>query len=457
VINKGVNACPSGTIAAGWWRADGSPYCSSGTRYYIDCNERCCGPVRGDGFCAGCNACRCGTNCNTRKVYCNYFRYGQCNGGTRVGPIACRMVSCTPPYQLNIGCSPSGAVDNSTARHFRDCAPYKPPPPPPPLAAVLPMSAELKVDPSDVPHLFARFNDGSLRERRFESGAWTDWSVITTGITSGITAETYHGRFFVFARRGSNQPIWVSEWDGSSWSPMASLGGVLFSDPMAVVALDRLFVFAMGGSNILYYQRYDGTSWSGWKSLGGVETSTPMPVVLNDQIFVFIRGYERALWYQRATTAGWASAYRSLGGTTNADPTAAIHDGEIWALVRGDNNLLFYRRFNGSSWDGGYSVAGNAGTFASDPVAISHAGQLWVFTRSSAGELRYGTHNGTEWSAWQTLDTGIDCDPAVSVMNGTLYVAADSTASTSHLWTHDGTQWSALQDLGGPTAPFRAR
>jgi hypothetical protein len=122
VINNGVNACPPNTAAAGWWRADYSIFCA-GTRYYIDCNN-----WAGQG-----GPCRCADGCGKRKVFCNHFRYGQCNqwiAGT--GVIACRMVVCTPPYLLNIGCTASGAVDNATAGHFVDCIPYMPPPEPPP-------------------------------------------------------------------------------------------------------------------------------------------------------------------------------------------------------------------------------------------------------------------------------------------------------------------------------------
>ena len=51
-INNGLNACPPGSFAGGWWRADFSSFCN-GTRYYIDCMENCCGPNLGNGFCAG--------------------------------------------------------------------------------------------------------------------------------------------------------------------------------------------------------------------------------------------------------------------------------------------------------------------------------------------------------------------------------------------------------------------
>src|SRR6202022_4096493 len=50
VINNGSNTCPPGTMPAGWWRADGSVYCGGGSRYYIDCNEVCCGPGLSSGF-----------------------------------------------------------------------------------------------------------------------------------------------------------------------------------------------------------------------------------------------------------------------------------------------------------------------------------------------------------------------------------------------------------------------
>ena len=131
-INTGQNTCPPGSFAGGWWRADFSSFCN-GTRYYIDCMQNCCGPLRGDGFCSGCVECNCASGCDTRKVYCNYFRYGQCHQEiTHTGPIACRVVSCVPPYATDPSCSTASAVDNATAEHTSPCLTTPPPPPPPP-------------------------------------------------------------------------------------------------------------------------------------------------------------------------------------------------------------------------------------------------------------------------------------------------------------------------------------
>ena len=128
-INNGVNACPVNTFAGGWWRADSSSFCGGGTRYYIDCMQTCCGPASGycaNGycFCQACVECQCPGGCGTRRVFCNYFRYGQCHTEIPTsGPIACRVVSCVPPYAVaGNACLTTPAVDNSTAEHAANCA-----------------------------------------------------------------------------------------------------------------------------------------------------------------------------------------------------------------------------------------------------------------------------------------------------------------------------------------------
>jgi len=129
VTADGSNACPPGTFEAGWWRADGSDYCD-GPRYYTDCNARC-----------GSGACSCGCangDCGNRRACCNVFRYGQCNQHIECyGAIACRVVTCTPPYEL-FDCERTALWDDSTANHTSSCGggsvgpkPVLPPPPAP--------------------------------------------------------------------------------------------------------------------------------------------------------------------------------------------------------------------------------------------------------------------------------------------------------------------------------------
>ena len=121
----GSNFCPPGTVAAGWWKADGSLYCN-GARYYIDCNATChcgTGTICPDSCSDGPWGCGCANgDCNNRKAGCTAFRYGQCNQQiATVGRIACRVVSCDPAVLVVGNCAPTVAVDDSTANHNQPC------------------------------------------------------------------------------------------------------------------------------------------------------------------------------------------------------------------------------------------------------------------------------------------------------------------------------------------------
>ncbi len=121
-INNGRNSCPPNSFIGGWWKADNASFCGGAARYYIDCNAFKGGPWQ----------CRCAEGtCDQRRVACNQFRYGQCRTdipASETGPVVCRMVSCTPPWQQFAGvCGSSSATDNRTATHSAPCLSGSPP------------------------------------------------------------------------------------------------------------------------------------------------------------------------------------------------------------------------------------------------------------------------------------------------------------------------------------------
>jgi hypothetical protein len=123
----GSNRCPPGSVIAGWWKADGSPFCGGGPRYYMDCNAPCgdCG-CGGSGLCSGgCSGTGCGCafgDCDHRRIGCVQFRYGQCNQHVAcVGPITCRLVTCVPPWEIEPTCTTTVAVDQGTRLHNAPC------------------------------------------------------------------------------------------------------------------------------------------------------------------------------------------------------------------------------------------------------------------------------------------------------------------------------------------------
>jgi hypothetical protein len=119
-INNGLNSCPEGTFAGGWWMCTdyaGRLLCAEqGVRYYVDCNA-----IPGAGFLGGC---RCaGGTCKERRVACNVFRYGQCNPHVRgVTAVVCRMVMCENPSTVPaLNCGSSLAVDDAVCGHEAPC------------------------------------------------------------------------------------------------------------------------------------------------------------------------------------------------------------------------------------------------------------------------------------------------------------------------------------------------
>jgi hypothetical protein len=117
-VNSGVNTCPPGTFAGGWWMCTsyrGSKLCAEqGVRYYVDCN-------RDPGHRWPC-ACANGS-CAHRREACNRFRYGQCNTHIReVTEVVCRMILCENPGAIpELNCSSSVAVDNAVCEHEAPC------------------------------------------------------------------------------------------------------------------------------------------------------------------------------------------------------------------------------------------------------------------------------------------------------------------------------------------------
>ena len=125
----GENTCPTDTVPAGWWKVDGSSFCTAsgvpGPRYYLDCNAVPSGPCGAAGVTRLTDQCDCSCaegNCGNRKACCTAFRYGQCAQSIScLGPIVCRVVTCTPPWRFDPTCTTATATDNNTRFHNRPC------------------------------------------------------------------------------------------------------------------------------------------------------------------------------------------------------------------------------------------------------------------------------------------------------------------------------------------------
>jgi hypothetical protein len=461
-VNNGVNACPPGSFAGGWWRADSSSFCGGGTRYYIDCMQTCCGPPEnycqnGFCFCVGCTECRCAAGCNTRRVYCNYFRYGQCHQEIPTsGPIACRVVTCTPPYTVAAyACTTAPAVDNSTAEHAANCAVNVDPAPPIPVVAALPLACSAVSPASGDVSVFVRGNDSKVWYRDF-NGSWGPWTSLGMTASSGPTAASFNGTT-ILAVLGTSNAVFANVRTNGAWSGWSSLGGLSRSDPVAVADPQGAWLFVRGGDDALYGNRYNGTSWSGWTSFGGAIISEPAATydVTSGNTHVVAVGVDQHLYSKRFTTTAAVGDWVQMSGTASSDPAVTADSSGVIAFVRGPNLQVYFDRWtSGGGWAGWTSLGGVA---TSDPTAMSDGTVSRVFVRSTDNGVWSDPVEGSSGLGWQSLQGGTPADPvAVQVTPTSLYVFASGNDNAMWYGTITNGAWSGWSSLAGGLALTRA-
>jgi hypothetical protein len=450
-INNGLNACPPGSFIGGWWRADFSSFCN-GTRYYMDCMQNCCGPNLGNGFCAGCTECRCGGGCDTRRVYCNYFRYGQCHQEIGItGPIACRVVTCVPPYTIaDYACSTVAAVDNSTAEHApaHDCTP---PPPPFLTATVLPNTGAAVKNPDGSLSVFARRSDGGVFNRDHTS-AWGPVQGLNPTTTSGLSAVSDASGLWLFAR-GSDNGIWYQRKTSATWTGWQSLGPTSVSDPSAVPTPTGVHVFVRGSDNATWYRRWTGSGFTNWASLGGVATSDPVSVSDGTGTYVFVRGSDGAIWYRRFLSGSWVE-WQKLDIQASSMPAVVSDPTGLYVFVRGTDSAIWYRRGANEAWGPWTSLSGTA---TSDPATASGPSGLWVFVRGTDNGIWGKRFAGGVWDAgWRKLGPTATTTPTVVSGADGIYVFVCGVDNALWYQRFDGSSFSGWQCLGGSLAPLHA-
>ena len=440
VINQGVNACPPGSIASGWWRADYSVFCN-GTRYYIDCNDF-----------GGGGPCRCGAGCNTRKVYCNHFRYGQCAQwipGT--GVIACRMVTCVPPFQIpELGCTPSGAVDNATAGHFTDCTPYAPPQ----LvdAPALPTVGAVVATTPGALLLAVRGSDGAVWQQSFDGSNWAPaWESLGGSASSNVSLVASGAADIHLAVRAADRSVAWQRQTAGVWGGWQSLGGVAASDVVLGFAGAGVDLVTRGTDKQLATKRFEGDSWSAWASLGGLGTSDPVMVSDGTKSVFFVRGYTGNT-AEKVRDGGW-SGWHDLSGVASSDPGAALTTGARHAFVRGSDYALYASHNQGGGWTHWEQFGTNA---TSDPVAVAEGDAVSVFVRAIDNTLSHRRWESGSWGPWESLGIVVKSNPAGVADAAGLWVFVQGTDDAVWWLLRTGGVWSAPAPLPGLTiAPVR--
>ena|GEM_PF-1960828 len=445
-INQGINACPPSSFWGGWWRADYSSFCN-GTRYYIDCMQNCCGPKTGfQNFCASCEECRCGGGCDTRRVYCNYFRYGQCHTDiVDTGPIACRVVTCVPPYIADPACSTATLVDNSTAEHTSPCIT---------VPRALMASGAGAVAPDGRVLIFSRAYSGRIQTRTFDGSSWSAFTEIAPSVTSALAAAADTTSVYVFGR-GTDNVLRYNRWVGGAWVGEGVLTGLaVVADPSVAVNADGVHVFIRSVNNAIFHGVMKDGVWSGWDSVGGQTPSSPVGGASPEGVFVVVRGTDGAPWVARKVGAGPWQPFQSLGGAMKGAAGVAGSADGLHVFIRGTDDALWVRSFGGGTWSPAWARLG--GYLIADPVGIGDGGGNYCLTWGVEETPRYVRRSGAGWTPTAVLPGQANALPIGFSAPGGPWVMVRGTDNAHWVGHLTGTSWSGFNSLGGFDAAVTA-
>ena len=399
-INKGVNACPPGSFAAGWWKAADSSWCGGGYRYIVDCNASCskCSTGCTDGICdSSCWSCSCGrgssATCDQRRVCCNAFRYGQCNTQVQCsGGVHCRVVSCVAPYKW-ANCTTASLSDNRTAEHSAPCIP----------------------------------SWGAIEAKYDSMGSLGSWLGASIGPERGIgdgkgRFVTYqHGWIIYSSATGARN---MHPWAHTPWVDEGAYRG-----PLGYPVSDMTWGLKDSGWMQLFQggaitdsahtatQSVTGIRWTLWRDHGREDGALGFPtsgLVFGPDDYYWIQTFQGgAITDSRETTTqvvsgvmwdGWQRARRESGvlrypSTAQTAVTRGamqgFRGGELWALGTGPA----YRVYGSvlSEWKAAGGASGRYGFPVSDTVQTS-TGITCTFEN---GTITVSSRPAAPWKPWQ--------------------------------------------------------
>jgi hypothetical protein len=142
---------------------------------------------------------------------------------------------------------------------------------------------------------------------------WAGWSSLGGSIASSpVVANNSGTGNVIVSGLGTDSSIWYTAHpNGSGWTPFASLGGFLTSDPGAAFDSNgSAEIFARGGDNGLWYNK--GAvgapfSFGGWATLGGTLANGPTAKTNGGgRIAAFVEGTDTAMWtIEQPSNGSW--------------------------------------------------------------------------------------------------------------------------------------------------------
>jgi len=321
-------------------------------------------------------------------------------------------------------------------------------------------------------------------------------SVYTVQETIPLSPTSWTANRLDLFARGSDQSLVHKSWNGSAWSTLEPLGGVIRGKPASVAwgpnrSISSLAVrtvpcsiaggtaipgaagnrsaerspaiprschgpatvsifFAAGTDGELWHKAWTGSAWGGWETLGGVIVGPPAAISWGaNRLDIFARGLDGA---NVASLVGWACLARLGVARRNhhqqarcrcrGDPIDSI------SSARGLDGGVYHRWWDGHDW-GGWEALG--GTIIGPPSAVTWGpNRIDLFVHNSDHNMGHKWFDGHTWSVWESLG-GTNVGTPVPLSRSANRLDVFSRGADNALWQQafDGRSWSARVSLGG--------
>jgi hypothetical protein len=245
-------------------------------------------------------------------------------------------------------------------------------------------------------------------------GSWGEWARLSEapvpligGPSIGTAAD---GRLEVFVTAGDNTLWTISQrapdsWFTASWFSIAT--GVQGRPGVANDANgDLLVVVRNTGDDLGLIRSTPGQpGWLPMASLGGVITSNPAAGVdANGIVQVVATGMDQALWNIGIAANGAIIPWSSVGGAWKGDPVVALRYGVLDVFVHGNDDTLWLQSKGASGWSG---WTGLGGRIIGNPAAVFNwDGRVEAFvigTDRGLWHIAQTSPGGGQWTNWSTL------------------------------------------------------
>ncbi len=284
--------------------------------------------------------------------------------------------------------------------------------------------------------------------------------------------------FAAWTGSDSDQQLWYSTFDGSSWAAPAQIPGESSVGPSLAVGPGGTLYAAWKGSDsdeTLWYSSLNGSGWAPQAQIPGTASSVgpSLAGAPDGTLYAAWKGSDsdETLWYSSLNGSGWAPQAQIPGPASPVGPSlvvsgAFVVDPPLYAAWAGTDSdeQLWYSSFDGSSWaaqaqiPGESSVGPSLAWFAN---AAAGSELLYAAWQGSDGDQRlwYSSFDGSSWAPQaQIPGTASSVGPSLTTFNGLLYAVWQGSDGDQRLWysSFDGSSWAPQAQIPGAQAQIPA-